>query len=398
MFKGKSVFKAVLVISAFTVLFYTNGISKTKGKNNKTKNYTELVQNKKMQQEKGQKSQEGKTAGEFFKNIKVLKNIPASRLLPTMHFFEASLGMNCGNCHVRDREKGWEFDKDNKPEKRKARKMIEMMEAINKNSFKGHQEVTCFTCHRGNPDPDKIPAVQTLASLKAEKAREALEDNIIKVPNRLNTAEEIINRYVAKIGGKAKFKEISTLKFEGNIDENGRQASVVIYRKAPDYFISSIQTPRGEMQRGYNGKTGWEKFGTGTREIKGDNLEELKLESEFYLPIDMLSKYSDLKLNDVSVINGDTVYVVDGKASEYRNIKLYFNTKTGLLQRQVLLNRTPLGYLPVETDFKDYRSVNGILLPFSVHTANYEHVQDVKFDNISANLNIENSRFDPPAK
>lgn len=398
MLRGNSIFKTILIISAFSVLFSTYGITKTIDQGSKSKGNSKLLREKKVNQAKKKEIQAGKTAGEFFKNIKVLKNIPASRLIPTMHFFEASLGMNCGNCHVRDREKGWEFDKDNKPEKRKARKMIKMMEAINKNSFKGHQEVTCFTCHRGNPNPDKVPAVQTLASLKAEKAKEELENNIIKVPNRLNTAEEIINRYISKIGGKVKFKLITSLKLEGNITENGRQASVAIYRKAPDYFISSLKTPRGEMQRGYNGKIGWEKFGSHAREIKGDNLEELKLESDFYLPVNMLKKYSALKLNDVSVINGDTVYVVEGKASGHRNIKLYFNTRTGLLERQVLLNKTPLGYLPVETDFKDYRSVNGVLFPFSVHTANYERVQDTKFDNISANLKIENSIFDLPEK
>lgn len=68
-----------------------------------------------------------KTTDEVFKNIKVLKGFPASQLNPTMHYFEASLGFDCSNCHVRGHN-----DSDKKPEKRKARKMIEMMNAINK--------------------------------------------------------------------------------------------------------------------------------------------------------------------------------------------------------------------------------------------------------------------------
>ncbi len=344
------------------------------------------------------KSDSGKTAGEFYKNIKVLKNIPASRLLPTMHFIEASLGMNCGSCHVRDPQKGWEFDKDKKPEKRKARMMIKMMETINKDSFKGHMEVTCFTCHRGSPDPQKIPAVLTEVSLNERKAKEASDDNIIKVPDRLNTAEQIINKFVSAIGGKDNYGKITSLKYEGTVNNNGRTASVVIYKKAPDLFYYSVKTERGAMTRGYNGKTAWEQAFWGSRELTGDDLEGLKLETDFYTPAEITPDYSGLKFNDVSVINGDTVYVVEGKASQHRNIKLYFNTRTGLLERVILLNRTPLGSIPEETDFMDYRNVNGILIPFEMHRANNEDVEDIKFDKITANTSIDNKLFEMPKK
>lgn len=344
------------------------------------------------------KSDSGKTAGEFYKNIKVLKNIPASRLLPTMHFIEAALGMNCGNCHVRDQQKGWEFDKDKKPEKRKARMMIRMMESINNKSFKGHMAVTCFTCHRGSPDPQKIPAVLTETSLKERRAREASEDNIIKVPNRLNTAQQIIDKFVSTIGGRNNYGKITSLKYEGTVNSNGRTASIVIYKKAPDLFYYSTKTGRGEMTLGYNGKTAWQQAVWGSRELKGDDLEGIKLESDFYTPADITPNYSGLKFNDVSIINGDTVYVVEGKASQHRNIKLYFNTRTGLLERVILLNNTPLGSIPEETDFKDYRNVNGILIPFEMYRANNDRVEDIKFENITANTSVDNKIFDMPKK
>ncbi len=55
---------------------------------------------------------EGKTAGEYYKNIKVLKEIPASELIPSMQFITASLGVECDFCHVER-----EFDKDDKKPK-----------------------------------------------------------------------------------------------------------------------------------------------------------------------------------------------------------------------------------------------------------------------------------------
>ncbi len=394
----KPLFKFLVSMSGFLIIILTCGMTSANTLNIKESRKSVTPVDKLISMQNAVKSDSGKTAGQFFKNVKVLKNIPADRLLPTMHFIEAGVGMNCGNCHVRDREKGWQFDKDDKPEKRKARKMIEMMEAINKNSFKGHQEVTCFTCHRGQPDPQKVPAVQTLVSMQTSKEKEKSDDEVIKVPNRLNTAGEIINNYISRIGGKDNYKKITSLKYEGSIDNGGRNASIIILRKAPDFYSYSVKTDRGEMTRGYNGSTAWEKAMWGVRELKGDDLEELKLESEFYTPVEMDKIYSNLKLNDVSIIGSDTVYEVDGKASEYRDIKLYFSTKSGLLVRQVILNKTPLGNLPVETDYKDYRKVDGVMIPFELHIANYENVQDIKFDNVTANISIDNSAFDMPKK
>src|SRR6202035_4968386 len=95
-----------------------------------------------------------KKAEEQFKNIEVLKGIPADQLIPGMQFITASLGVECEFCHVQGA-----FDKDDKKPKQTARKMMEMMFAINKDNFDGHREVTCYSCHRGSAHPQAIPAV-----------------------------------------------------------------------------------------------------------------------------------------------------------------------------------------------------------------------------------------------
>src|SRR5271169_6072112 len=42
----------------------------------------------------------GKTAGEFYKNVKVLKDVPASEIHPAMEYITTALGVGCGYCHV----------------------------------------------------------------------------------------------------------------------------------------------------------------------------------------------------------------------------------------------------------------------------------------------------------
>src|ERR1700757_3769636 len=89
-----------------------------------------------------------KMASQQFKNLQVLKDIPAEQLIPTMQFISASLGVECEFCHVEH-----QMDKDDKKEKGTAREMMKMQLEIDKSHFKGELEVTCYTCHRGSPHP-----------------------------------------------------------------------------------------------------------------------------------------------------------------------------------------------------------------------------------------------------
>jgi len=91
-------------------------------------------------------------AGERFKNVKVLKDVPASQLLDSMGGFSLAMGKNCEFCHVQGK-----MDLDEKKEKGTARKMIEMTHNINAQNFDGKMEVRCYTCHKGLAHPAARP-------------------------------------------------------------------------------------------------------------------------------------------------------------------------------------------------------------------------------------------------
>ena len=93
-----------------------------------------------------------KPAEQVFKNIQVLKGMPAPELMNAMRSFTRSLGVKCEFCHVMGA-----FEKDDKPEKQTARKMILMAHQINADNFNGHMRVTCWTCHRGSSEPESKP-------------------------------------------------------------------------------------------------------------------------------------------------------------------------------------------------------------------------------------------------
>jgi hypothetical protein len=82
-----------------------------------------------------------------YKNIQMLKGLPSDRLMSVMFAFKSSLGVDCTYCHIKD-----QFEKDDKPTKQMARKMITLVRDTNA-KLGGAARVTCFTCHRGQTRP-----------------------------------------------------------------------------------------------------------------------------------------------------------------------------------------------------------------------------------------------------
>jgi hypothetical protein len=96
------------------------------------------------------------TAGKKFKNIQILKDLPADQLIPVMRKFNASLGVECNFCHVINPDHTG-FDKDDKPEKKMARQMLVMVADMNKREKVLGGKATCFMCHHGSPEPQLQP-------------------------------------------------------------------------------------------------------------------------------------------------------------------------------------------------------------------------------------------------
>jgi len=95
-----------------------------------------------------------KPAIEQFKNVQILKTATTGEFLGYMRAFNASLGVECGFCHV-DGDRA----SDDKKEKVVARKMLTMTHDINDKFFAGKMEVKCITCHNGKEHPvTEMPA------------------------------------------------------------------------------------------------------------------------------------------------------------------------------------------------------------------------------------------------
>jgi len=344
-----------------------------------------------------------KTTEQVQKNIKVLNGLPQSQLIPVMNFFSASLGVRCNFCHVNNNGV-WAFDSDEKPEKDRAREMITMVLNINKTAFKGGTEVSCYTCHRGSRNPvGQPPLPLPLPSPRpADGPSTAPGPQASPAPRpAMPSADDIMNKYVAAIGGQAAIDKVKTRVMKGNINtSSGLTLTYEIEQSTPDRAHEIFVSQRGTMERAVSGNLGWEKNPQGLRDITGQPLADLRMSLQLFRNLKLKEQYTSLRVGGRKEKIGERdVYVLTGTMPDKRRERLFFDSESGLLLRRVTYTETMIGIIPEQTDFEDYRDVDGVKLPFSVRLSSVDAGNPVStrtFTEIKLNVPVDDSKFNKP--
>ena len=333
-----------------------------------------------------------KTAAEAFKNIKVLKDIPSYELIPTMEFISASLGVHCDYCHVEHH-----FDEDTKKPKRRAREMMQMMFAIDKNSFHGHLEVTCNTCHNGARHPAGMPAIAEAGEVQPRPAHmegHGAHTDLASLPQ----PDAIVGKYVAALGGADALRKVQSRVMTGTMTAFGHTMPVEIYAQAPDEMASVMKSPRGQSMTVYNGQGGWASMmPRPPHALEGSELDRARLDADFYFPLDIHKIFTSLRERPPQNVGGEKAFVVLGIRPGKPPVELFFSKQSGLLLRMVYFTQTALGRLPQQTDYSDYREVDGVKVPFQWTVAEPGGQSTVQVARVQQNVPISASRFSVPA-
>lgn len=334
-----------------------------------------------------------KKAEEQFKNIQVLKGVPADEVFPTMQFITASLGVECDFCHVQNA-----FEKDDKKPKQTARKMMEMMFAINKDSFEGHREVTCYSCHRGSANPVAIPAVMTDQPMPGmtgpHRPGESKEGSKETGPS----AQQLLEKYVQASGGAAAVDKVTSRVMKGTIDFGGRSLPIDIYSKDPEKRISFTHMNEGDSVTAFNGQEGW--LGTPghpLREMHGSDLDAASLDADLHLPTHLEHMFSKLRVRGIEKVGDKDAYEVVGQRDGNTPLRLYFDEQSGLLVRMVRYGDTALGWNPTQIDYADYRDVEGMKVPYRWTLARPNGLFTIQVTELKQNVPVDDAKFVKPA-
>jgi photosynthetic reaction center cytochrome c subunit len=334
-----------------------------------------------------------KLAEEQFKNIQALKGIPADQLIPAMQFISASLGVECEFCHVHDK-----MDSDDKKPKKIARQMITMMLDIDKNNFEGRLEVTCYTCHRGAAMPVSIPAIKDEEmGGPGGPGKELAEKPALPKP------EELLDKYLAAVGGAAAVEKITTRVQKGKLMAFGGQSfPAEVYSKAPGKRVSVMHLKDGDSVTAFDGQRGWLSVpGRPAHMMSASENNSARLDADLHFPVHVKTLYPKFKVDSGEKIDGHDSYLVMGYEEGRPPLRLYFDTQTGLLLRLVRYAQSPLGLNPTQIDYADYREADGVKVPFRWTISRPGNRFSIQVEEMKQNVPVDDSKFiapPPPAQ
>jgi photosynthetic reaction center cytochrome c subunit len=339
-----------------------------------------------------------------FKNVTVLKGIPVDEFMDTMGFISASTNYNCTDRHVEPKVEGdWSVYAQETPRKATARRMILMVQSINKTNFGGARVVTCYTCHRNVQGAPKITPSLT-EQYGEPPAPDPNEVEIRRQAPGSPSADQIFDKYLQAVGGAQKAAAITSILFKGTYQGYAEPKSPVdIYVKAPNQRTMIVHTDGGDRTTTFDGSNGWMAAPAADKPFpvitytNGD-LDAVRLDALLSLPAGIRQAVTK-PLTGSSSIDDKDVVVVQGTASGGRSsVKLYFDKLSGLLVRQVRYADTIIGRVPIQVDYSDYRDVAGagVKLPFHVITTWTDGRSDTVLTSAETNVAIDAAKFNQP--
>lgn len=332
-----------------------------------------------------------------FKNVQVLKDLPFAQMNPTMHLITAQLGVGCTYCHI------WEqWDREDKARKHIARSMFAMTLAINKTYFGGSQMVTCYTCHQGHPKPTNMVALP----VEPPPHWEAPEPT----PPVLPSVDEVLTGYVTALGGEAALRKITSRVMTGkqNIPTGPAglipmPADVEIYQKAPNKTIRIARAEKITVSDGFDGTGAWAQNPAGAvNPLPEPDQSRARRQANFYEPLEWKQNYLRMQVASIEKVGTRDAFVVVGYPEGDNEERLFFDTQTKLLLRRKVYISTGMGPSPYQVDFEDYRTVNGVKMPFvikmnpSTQRNELGTSSTITLTKIETNVAIDDARFVRP--
>jgi hypothetical protein len=339
-------------------------------------------------------------AEQVFKNIQVMRGVPADEFMASMGYMSNALAVNCTYCHLGEGGGGWDaYAKDNEA-KQTARRMFVMMNAINRTNFGGRQVVTCISCHNGGLRPKVTANMSTYYSVPTTDEPADITRQAPGAPS----PQQVIDKFIQAIGGAEKVKGLTSVVAKGAFLSYGEAETrpVVVYAKAPAQRSEILDTASGPATITYDGQNGWSSWPDAFtplpfRQLRGAELEGARLDAQLTFPSQLPQALSNWTGAIPAAMGDLDVQVIQGRLPGGSPVKLYFDDETGYLVRQIRYIDSPIGRNTWQIDYSDYRDVSGVKMPFKWKFMWQSGMWEVELKDVQLNQPVEASRFARPS-
>ena len=238
------------------------------------------------------------------------------------------------------------------------------------------------------------------------------------VPCFAQSPEKIVDEYLRAIGGEKTIAAQRTIAISGSVrvkgsgvtgededlpDTSGTYSLVV---KAPNKFYSEFGVGAARDVVAFNGKSGWQKRGADAAvTLTGPGAAECEAEAR-YLNGKLVHLKRDkigARLMGTAEVHSQTAYQIELAFSPSVKRELFFDTGTHLLVREIApaigTDGDAAANRPenVQTDYFDYRVVNGVLEPQSMEVVRGGKTYSIAVTHVEFNGSVNEAIFNFPS-
>ena len=263
------------------------------------------------------------------------------------------------------------------------------------------QRVTCWTCHHGRITPS------TTISLDAWYDAPILEfDDAVRQENGQPAADQVLDKYLQALGGAQRLAGLTSFVATGSAigyGDLGGNADFSLFAKSPNQraiVISYKDTQRPSSVWSFDGRSGWIKTPRGLLgeyQLVGSELDGARFEAELLFPGRIKQALTTWRGAATRSIGDRDFAVVQGSGPRGFLATLYFDPKTNLLSRMVRYGPSPIGRMPTQIDYDDYRDVAGVKFPFEYKFTWLDGRYTAKLSKIETNVAIDATTFGRPS-
>jgi hypothetical protein len=175
---------------------------------------------------------------------------------------------------------------------------------------------------------------------------------------------------------------------------------IEIFARAPNLLTTIVHTQTGDSVSTYDGTRGWVAAADKLMRVlplAGGDLEGAKMDASLSFPA-RIKQDVRWRTGFPSVsIDDRPVQVIQAAAGGDNGVKLYFDSESGLLVRQVRYIDTAVGVIPARIDYSDYRAVAGVEIPFRRVLTWTNGRSTIELTEVQPNARIDAAKFAAPA-
>lgn len=181
------------------------------------------------------------------------------------------------------------------------------------------------------------------------------------------TAEKVIEKYIAAIGGKEKLAAVQDMTMTMTTSVQGMSLQTVMQQKAPNKMAMSVKMNGMAMQeQKFDGENGMAAQMGQSQKLEGADLENLKQQAILFAETKYAELGYKLTLKGIEDVDGKEAYQVETESSNGDKTTEYYDVETGFKIRTMNVISNGAQSATIINDIGDYKEVDGIKFPHTI--------------------------------